>query len=581
MNLPVNKFKRLVYEGSELSCASTVSSYSFESPGDYTNTMTQSKCDTRWKCQVHGSGCMGHLESDQQGKYVLIPSTLIPSTKDHLNRYQRYKDELCKGHLDYETYKKLTSRIMMGKKGLVRSMSSLCVEGTIKMVISVGYNGDEGSVSIPSIIAENVLIPECVNGIVQYSHVNDLDMAILIRQPCLWSGGTQPVVVRVTPPIIMSCQEHHWDVNYTMRLPPDMCRPFGADFDGDEMTLFPLKDINSLSECGKFQWKYSTLSNEKIHSDLLPSRHPVHHGGFAAMYLRSTLCWSDTNRRDLKITHAHKMCGVTISSFIRFSKPHKNALEFASIALQNMSLGASKASLQSDIGALSRRCNAAAGTIFISSGGCPCIVSRMSRVVLAPCSVVSPLWCKYNFGNPTVRAMSKITSRIMQVTLKVKSTQSLNSYSPTLTLLSGSSSWPIITSEGSTLNSDSQNIRITGVLATSNLWHMSMMQNNSNLLEMCKACLCLCIAETGVVLDPAEFEYMVQLILLSVKRVTHCNEGLCVDTFKQYSHFPSIWCWSACYYNSNSTLEAMPQSTDCLYEKLLTCNFTNSVGILD
>ena len=524
---------------------------------------------------------MGHLETDPKGEYVLIPSTLIPSTQDHLNQYQRYKDDLCNGYMNYDEYKRLTSKIMMGKKGLVRSMSSMCVEGSIKMVISVGYNGDEGCVSIPSMIADNVLIPELINGTVRYTHVTDLSMAILIRQPCLWSGGVQPVTVRVTAPIIVSCNGYHWDVNCTIRLPPDMCKPYGADFDGDEMTLFPIKSNNALSECKEFQWNYSTLSNNKIHSELLTSRHQVHERGFSEMYLRSTLCWSDTNKRDFKITDAHRLCGVTISSFIKFSRPHKSALEFAAVALTNMSLGASKSSLQSDVGALSRRCNGAAGTIFVSANGCPSIISRVSRPSLRPYNILHPAWSKYNFGNPTIRAMSKISSRIMQVTLKVKSTESLDSYSPTLTLLSGSKSWPVITSEGYTMNSDSNNVRVTGILATPNLWHMSILQHDDNLVELCKKCLCMCMSEIGVVLDPAEFEYIIQLIVFSVNRATHCNQGLCVNTFEKYDHFPTIWYWSACYYNVNSTLESMPQSTNCLYEKLLTCNFINSIGILD
>jgi hypothetical protein len=194
----------------------------------------------------------------------------------------------------------------------------------------------------------------------------------------------QSVIVKVAPPIIVGCKGYHWDDNCTIRLPPDMCKPYGADFDGDEMTLFPIKDKKSLNECKKFQWNYSDLSNKKIHSELLTSRHPMHDRGFSAMYLGSTLCWSDTNKRNFKKTDAHRLCGVTISSFIKLSRPHKDTLEFASVALKNMSLAASKSSLQSDVGALSRRCNAAAGTIFVSASGCPSIISKASRPALEP-----------------------------------------------------------------------------------------------------------------------------------------------------------------------------------------------------
>jgi hypothetical protein len=102
-----------------------------------------------------------------------------------------------------------------------------------------------------------------------------------------------------------------------------MCAPFAADFDGDEMTVLPLKRSQSLDECNTFEWDYSRLSNERIHSELLSSRHPRQEKGFFAMNVRSTLCWSDTKNSRLKITKAHTMCGVTVLSFIKFSKPHK------------------------------------------------------------------------------------------------------------------------------------------------------------------------------------------------------------------------------------------------------------------
>lgn len=41
------------------------------------------------------------------------------------------------------------------------------------------------------------------------------------------------------------------------------------------------------------------------------------------------------------------------------------------------------------------------------------------------------------FGSPGIRAMSKICSGIMQITLKIKSMSTVNSTSPTLSLLTG------------------------------------------------------------------------------------------------------------------------------------------------
>jgi hypothetical protein len=89
---------------------------------------------------------------------------------------------------------------MMGKKGLIRSMNSMRIDGSMKMVISIGTSGHEGTVSIPKSIADSVTIPVLRNVKVKYQSIQDGDQAILVRQPCLWSGGIQPVTIRVDAP---------------------------------------------------------------------------------------------------------------------------------------------------------------------------------------------------------------------------------------------------------------------------------------------------------------------------------------------------------------------------------------------
>ena len=51
----------------------------------------------------------------------------------------------------------------------------------------------------------------------------------------------------MSPP--MNNNGNLWDVNCSMRLPISMCGPYGADFDGDEMTLFPIKTQAAIKEC--------------------------------------------------------------------------------------------------------------------------------------------------------------------------------------------------------------------------------------------------------------------------------------------------------------------------------------------
>jgi RNA polymerase Rpb1, domain 2 len=107
-----------------------------------------------------------------------------------------------------------------------------------------------------------------------------LHMLCQVRQPCLWSGGIQPVTIRVTDPIYASYDGHKWDVNWTIRVPPGMCGPYGADFDGDEMSLFPVKSSKATLECQTYRWSYETLANPHLHSQLVPKGDITSGNGF-------------------------------------------------------------------------------------------------------------------------------------------------------------------------------------------------------------------------------------------------------------------------------------------------------------
>ena len=124
------------------------------------------------------------------------------------------------GSIDQSRYKSLTFKFMRGKKGAIRSMSSIRVEGSARAVISVASGGTEGSIFIPESIAFNIIIPVEEDRVVVCKCLQTGDYCLLIRQPCLWSRGIQPVKVFVTNPSIMSANGLEWDVNQTIKLPP-------------------------------------------------------------------------------------------------------------------------------------------------------------------------------------------------------------------------------------------------------------------------------------------------------------------------------------------------------------------------
>jgi 1-acyl-sn-glycerol-3-phosphate acyltransferase len=118
------------------------------------------------------------------------------------------------------TYKRLTSKIMMGKRGLVRSVNSLRVDGSMKMVISVCREVEPGTIEIPVNVSKSIKVPVIVDGRIEYHGIKDGDWGLLVRQPCLWPGGIQPVRIRVTDPIYVRADGHKWNTNWTIRFVP-------------------------------------------------------------------------------------------------------------------------------------------------------------------------------------------------------------------------------------------------------------------------------------------------------------------------------------------------------------------------
>lgn len=144
---------------------------------------------------------------------------------------------------------------MRSKGGYLRNMNSITVEGSLKMVISPmeHTHTEESTVYISShIAAESTKIPQVINGTVIESHVEDGDYGLLVRQPVLWYGGIRPCRIRVVSPKLDKGLE--WDVNSSIGVPISMYATFSADFDGDEMSLFPVKSTAAVNECRSAFW---------------------------------------------------------------------------------------------------------------------------------------------------------------------------------------------------------------------------------------------------------------------------------------------------------------------------------------
>ena len=565
-----------------------IRAYEFTEPGGNTVLIANSQSESVWNCPLHGYGCMGHLETNTDRNVVLLPSTMIPNIDDVTNRYQRYKNDLCSSRLSPDRYRSLTAKTMMGKKGMVRSINSVKVDGSIKMVISPSPDSNSNDVLVPSILCDRMLIPVVRGMEVVYEKVQEQCFGILTRQPVLWVGGIRPVRIIPTEPQIVSSEGYEWDVNYSLRIPAQICGSFGADFDGDEMALFPMITEASVLECKSVDWRERSgereINNQLIHSLLIPSCDSQRRGrydyGFAGTCLRSTLCISDLLRRGFRITDAHKACKISLGSYLNLATRPKSFKDFMAQSKISTDISASKSSLQSQVGAISRRSKLGSERVCISPTGC--IQYMGSRCPsFSSYSVPREVIQQWSFGNPAVRGISKLTARVMQITLKVKSTNSVDNLSPTLTMLQGSTSWPTIMTDGTTQIHTVTTDVSHDVEASPSLWEISRLPSLKR-FSVCKGCVIMCVAETRSMLDPVEFEHLVSLVHYLTQRELEANQGLAASTFDKTLDVPDLWRWSACYFDGHKRGVSMgvclPQS---LIERRFLANFSSLQGVCE
>ena len=233
-------------------------------------------------------------------------------------------------------------------------MNSMAVEGSMKMVISLMPHQEESTVYIPQHIASSIRVPYVHNGIVCTCGIQDGDYGILLRQPVLWHGGIRGCRICV----LQDETSNHggYNVLSSMGLPISMCSSFGADFDGDEMTLFPVKTYKTIEECKASMWDNSNQSpyTEEGYRRLVPPGAPIVRSRANTLALATTICWSDRTR-GYKVNETHSKWMTTVRAVVDLKRDIPSPLEFARRAMNSMSSSITKSSLQSDIGATSRR----------------------------------------------------------------------------------------------------------------------------------------------------------------------------------------------------------------------------------
>ena len=83
-----------------------------------------------------------------------------------------------------------------------------------------------------------------------------------------------------------------------MKLPISMCSSFAADYDGDDMTLVPLKTHGAIQECKVALWNNGDESpyREGDYNEIVPRIVPLVVNKSNTVALATTMCWTDRVR---------------------------------------------------------------------------------------------------------------------------------------------------------------------------------------------------------------------------------------------------------------------------------------------
>jgi hypothetical protein len=136
----------------------------------------------------------------------------------------------------------------------------------------------------------------------------------------------------------------------SIQLPIHMCEPYGADYDDDEMTFFPVFNERSIEEC-KFMSLNYHIANEGFLSrlsDVCDRRKMQYKGAHPEdtswltdrITIATSTCYSD-RRNGLRITAAHTRHTTSRHNFIHCQSKARTVNEFMLEGKRAMKLGKS------------------------------------------------------------------------------------------------------------------------------------------------------------------------------------------------------------------------------------------------
>ena len=304
-------------------------------------------------------------------------------------------------------------------------------------------------------------------------------------------------------------------------------------------------------ECSAFKWDHSRYSpyNDGDFAHMVSKASQIVGSKANTTAMCTTVCWTD-RLRSIKITAVHNRWMTSVSSFVQMNKRHSSPKAMALEAMHSMKIACSKSGSQSDVGASTRRSRIGSSRILLDRTGVPIENAGLTtRVCLDPVimSVRKQLgW----FGNPTIRAVSKLCSSVMQLTLKVKSSGGVENLSPTLALMSGAKSWLVIDKGGRMdIHGMDTHYDVQEGDTVCSLYKISQSRQGfkRGLVERFIDVVC---TECNALLDSAERACLVLLLELLVRQPMEDNMGIQTVIGRDYKEFSSFAVFNASFVDS-------------------------------
>jgi hypothetical protein len=180
-----------------------------------------------------------------------------------------------------------------GKGGILRyDIFGGRVHPSIRSVIVPSWDKTYGlaTIVVPESIANNLSVPSIGSGgAIVYSRLNSGDWALVVRHPCISLRSQQPMRVLVKD---VKC----------IGFPVWFCKQYNADFDGDEVHIFPLTSKVALMECGL--WKHN------VEGSLESLDTMVNHKGYHDMETTTLPVDYDILKVETPLSKMHTRCGI-------------------------------------------------------------------------------------------------------------------------------------------------------------------------------------------------------------------------------------------------------------------------------